>query len=73
MFSCSLAHKKAKDQGNTPGVAVQVLLKLVDAYSTSYGNSPPCDAVYASLDAKGFSVSVGGGLEVNSSRVLLTL
>jgi hypothetical protein len=71
MFSCSLAHKeKAKDQGNTPSGAVQVLPKLADAYSTSYGNSPPCDAVYASFDAKGFSVSGGGGVEVKSSRVL---
>ena len=61
MFSCGLARKKkTKDQGKTCSGSVQVLPKLVDAYSTSFGNSPPCDAVYASFDAKGFSVSGGG-------------
>ena len=60
MFSCSLAHKKKpKEQGKTPSGALQVLPELVDACSASYGTSPPCDAVYASFDAKGSSVSGG--------------
>jgi hypothetical protein len=69
MFLC-IAHKIAKDQGKIPSGAVQVLPKLVDAWFVSFGNSPPCDAVYASFDAKGLSVSGRGGVEVQSSRVL---